>query len=129
MFVNQPRLDLRQFQQTPAAANQHFAEIRKKYPTLRACLALLLPSRQTKLDGELADSIQEFHSLLLDSAAKTKALKLIKKLKPRESTKPKTPTPPRSKTVSPSPQKSSAAKTASPSSTKPNKPSASVASS
>lgn len=87
--MNHPRLDLNQFQKALAAANRHFAKIRKKYPTLRAYLVLSLRDGQTKLDGELADSIREFPSLLLDSTAKTKILELIKKLKPKEATKPK----------------------------------------
>ena len=86
--MNHPRLDLCQFQQAHAAANRHFADIRKKYPTLRAYLVLSLRGGQTKLDSELADSIREFPSLLLDNPAKTKTLELIKKLKPKESTKP-----------------------------------------
>ena len=86
--MNHPRLDLRQFQEALAAANQHFSKIRKKYPSLRAYLVLSLLDGQTKLDGELADSIREFPSLLLDSTAKTKILELIKKLKPKEATKP-----------------------------------------
>lgn len=87
-FVNHPRLNLREFQEALAAANRHFAEIRKKYPTLRAYLVLSLRGGQTKPDRELADSIREFPSLLLDSTAKTKTLELIKKLKPKEATKP-----------------------------------------
>ena len=87
--MNHPRLDLSQFQEALAAANRHFAKIRKKYPTLRAYLVLSLRNGQTKLDGKLADSIREFPSLLLDSTAKTKILELIKKLKPKEATKPK----------------------------------------
>jgi hypothetical protein len=86
--VDQPRLNLSQFKEALAAANRHFAEIRKKYPTLRAYLVLSLRGGQTKLDNELADSIREFTSLLLDNTAKTKTLELIKKLKPKESTKP-----------------------------------------
>ena len=86
--MNHPRLDLCQFQQALAAANRHFADIRKKYPTLRAYLVLSLRGGQTKLDNELANSIREFTSLLLDNTAKTKTLELIKKLKPKESTKP-----------------------------------------
>ena len=58
------------------------------YPTLRAYLVLSLRDGQTKLDSELADSIRNFPSLLLDITAKTKTLELIKKLKPKESTKP-----------------------------------------
>ena len=87
--MNHPRLDLSQFQEALAAANQQFARIRKKYPSLRAYLVLSLRGGQTKLDNELVDSIREFPSLLLDNPAKTKALELIKKLKPKESTKPK----------------------------------------
>ena len=83
------RLDLSQFQEALAAANRHFAEIRKKYPNLRAYLVLSLRCGQTKLDNELFDSIREFPFLLLDNPAKTKTLELIKKLKPKESTKPK----------------------------------------
>lgn len=86
--MNHPRLDLSQFQGALVAANQHFAEIRRKYPTLRAYLVLSLRGGQTKLDGELADSICEFPSLLMDNRVKTKTLELIKKLKPKESTKP-----------------------------------------
>ena len=87
--MNHPRLDLSQFQEALAAANRHFAEIRKKYPTLRAYLVLSLRGGQTELDSELVDSIREFPFLLLDNPAKTKTLELIKKLKPKESTKPK----------------------------------------
>ncbi len=86
--MNHPRLDHSQFQEALIAANRHFAEIRKKYPNLRAYLVLSLRGGQTKLDGELTDSIREFPSLLVDSTAKTKTLELIKKLKPKESTKP-----------------------------------------
>ena len=86
--MNQPRLDLCQFQEALAAANRHFAEIRKEYPTLRAYLVLSLRGSQIKPDSELAGSIREFPSLLVDSPAKTKMLELIKKLKPKESTKP-----------------------------------------
>lgn len=86
--MNHPRLSLSEFQEALAAANRHFAEIRVKYPTLRAYLVLSLRGGQTKLDSELADSIREFPSLLLDGTAKTKTLELIKKLKPKESTKP-----------------------------------------
>ena len=86
--MNHPRLDLSQFQKALVAANRHFAEIRKKYPNLRAYLVLSLRGGQTKLDSELADSIREFPSLLMDNTAKTKTLELIKKLKPKESTKP-----------------------------------------
>ncbi len=86
--MNHHRLDLNQFQEALAAANRRFANIRKKYPTLRAYLVLSSRSGQTKLDGELADSIREFPSLLLDNTAKTKTLELIKKLNPKESTKP-----------------------------------------
>ena len=87
--MNHPRLDLSQFQEALAAANRHFAEIRKKYPTLRAYLVLSLRGGQTELDSELVDSIREFPFLLLDNPAKTNTLELIKKLKPKESTKPK----------------------------------------
>ena len=87
--MNHPRLDLSQFQEALAAANQHFARIRKKYPSLRAYLVLSLRGGQTKLDNELVDLIREFPSLLLDNPAKTKTLELIKKLKSKESTKPK----------------------------------------
>ena len=86
--MDQPRLNLSQFKEALAAANRHFAEIRKKYSTLRAYLVLSLRGGQTKLDNELPDSIREFPSLLLDNPAKTKTLELIKKLKPKESTKP-----------------------------------------
>ena len=86
--MNHPRLDLSQFQEALATANRHFATIRRKYPNLRAYLVLSLRDGQTKPDGELAESIREFHSLLLDGTAKTKTLELIKKLKPKESTKP-----------------------------------------
>ena len=86
--MNHLRLNLSQFQEALAAANRHFSKIRKKYPNLRAYLVLSLPGGQTKLDGELADSIREFPSLLLDGTVKTKTLELIKKLKPKESTKP-----------------------------------------
>jgi len=86
--VNHHRPDLSQFQEALAAANRHFANIRKKHPTLRAYLVLSSRSGQTKPDSELADSIREFPSLLLDNTAKTKTLELIKKLKPKESTKP-----------------------------------------
>ncbi len=86
--MDHPRINLRQFQEALAAANRHFAEIRKKYPTSRAYLVLSLRGGQTKLDGEMADSIREFPSLLLDNTAKTKTLELIKKLKPKEATKP-----------------------------------------
>ncbi len=86
--MNHPRLNLNPFQEALAAANRHFAEIRKKYPTLRAYLVLSLRGGQTKLDNELVDSIREFPSLLRDNTAKTKTLELIKKLKPKESTKP-----------------------------------------
>ena len=86
--MNHPRLDLSQFQEALAAANRHFTQIRKKYPTLRAYLVLSLKGGQTKPDSELADSIREFPSLLLDNTAKTKTLELIKKLNPKESTKP-----------------------------------------
>ncbi len=86
--MDQPRLNLSQFQEALAAANRYFAEIRKKYPTLRAYLVLSLRGGQTKLDNELPDSIREFPSLLLDGTAKTKTLELIKKLRPKESTKP-----------------------------------------
>ena len=88
VFVNQPRINLSQFQEALAAANRHFAKIRKKYPTLRAYLVLSLRGGQTKLNNELVDSIREFPSLLLDNPAKTKTLELIKKLKPKESTTP-----------------------------------------
>jgi hypothetical protein len=87
-FVNPPRLDLSQFQEALAAANRHFTKIRKKYPNMRAYLVLSLRGGQAKLDSELADSILEFPSLLLDNTVKTKTLELIKKLKPKESTKP-----------------------------------------
>ena len=87
--MNHPRLDFSQFQEALAAANRHFAQIRKKHPTLRAYLVLSLPGGQTRLDCELADSILEFPSLLVNSTAKTKTLELIKKLKPKESIKPK----------------------------------------
>lgn len=86
--MNHPRLNLTQFQEALAAANRQFAEIRKKYPTLRAYLVLSLRGAQTKLDNELVDSIREFPSLLMDGTAKTKTLELIKKLKPKESTNP-----------------------------------------
>ncbi len=86
--MNQSRLNLSEFQEALAAANQHFTQIRKKYPILRAYLVLSSRGDQTKLDGELADSIREFPSLLLDGTAKTQTLELIKKLKPKESTKP-----------------------------------------
>ena len=86
--MNHPRLDHSQFQEALIAANRHFAEIRKKYPNLRAYLVLSLRGGQTKLDGELTDSIREFPYLLLANTAKTKTLELIKKLKPKESTKP-----------------------------------------
>ena len=86
--MNPTGLNLSKFQDALAAASRHFAEIRKKYPTLRAYLVLSLRGGQTKLDNELADSIREFTSLLLDKPAKTKTLELIKKLKPKESTKP-----------------------------------------
>jgi hypothetical protein len=86
--VNHPRLNLSQIQEALPAANRRFAEIRKKYPTLRAYVVLSLRGGQTKLDSELADSIREFPSQLLDNPAKTKTLELIKKLKPKESTKP-----------------------------------------
>ena len=86
--MNQPGINLSEFQEALAAANRQFAKIRKKYPTLRAYLVLSLRGGQTKLDNELVDSIREFPSLLLDNRAKTKTLELIKKLKPKESTKP-----------------------------------------
>ena len=86
--MNHPRINLSEFQEALAAANRQFAEIRKKYPTLRAYLVLSSRGGQTKLDNELADSIREFPSLLLDNPAKTKTLELIKKLNPKESTKP-----------------------------------------
>ncbi len=86
--MNHPRLGISQFQEALAAANRHFANIRKKYPALRAYLVLSSRGGQTKLDSELVDSIREFPSLLLDNTAKTKTLELIKKLKPKESTKP-----------------------------------------
>ena len=86
--MKHPRLNLCKFQEALTAANRHFAEIRKKYPTLRAYLVLSLRGGQTKLDNELVDSIREFPSLLLDNPAKTKTLELIKKLKPKDSTKP-----------------------------------------
>lgn len=86
--MNPAQLNLNQFQEALVAANRHFAKIRKKHPTLKAYLVLSSRSGQTKFDSELGDSIREFPALLLDGAAKTKALELIKKLKPKESTKP-----------------------------------------
>ena len=87
--MNPTGLNLSQFQDALAAANRQFAEIRKKHPDLRGYLVLSLRCGQTELDSELAYSIREFPSLLLDNSAKTKTLELIKKLKPKESTKPK----------------------------------------
>ena len=86
--MNHSRLDFSQFQESLAAANRHFTQIRKKYPSLRAYLVLSSRIGQTKPDSDLADLILEFPSLLLDSTAKTKTLGLIKKMKPKESTKP-----------------------------------------
>lgn len=81
-------LTLTQFQQAIAAALLQFSQLRKKHPTLKAYLVLSSRSGQTKFDSELADAIREFPVLLLDGAAKTKALELIKKLKPKESNTP-----------------------------------------
>jgi hypothetical protein len=73
------RLNYDQLQTGVAAANRHFALIRKKYPELKMYLVLSLPSGQAKIGSSPKEILKEFPALVLNDAAKALILDFLKK--------------------------------------------------
>jgi hypothetical protein len=72
------RLNYDQLQTGVAAANRHFALIRKKYPELKMYLVLSLPSGQAKIGSSPKEILKEFPALVLNDAAKALILDFLK---------------------------------------------------
>ena len=78
------RLNYDQLQTGVAAANRHFALIRKKYPSLKIYLVLSLPSGQTRIGSSPEEILKEFPALVLNDAAKALILDFLKTPEPKD---------------------------------------------
>ena len=78
------RLNYDQLQTGVAAANRHFALIRKKYAGLKIYLVLSLPSGQAKIGSSPKEILKEFPALVLNDAAKALILDFLKKKEPKD---------------------------------------------
>jgi len=84
--VNHQCLNSGQLEQSIAAANRHFSLIRKKYPQLRAYLAISLLGDQTSINSSLERMIAEYPALMVDGHAKNLILNFLKEPLPEKST-------------------------------------------
>lgn len=73
-------LNYAQLQIAIATAKRRFDLIRQKYPELKAYLVLSLPGEQTDIDSSPIQILDEFPTMVLESAAKTNALPLLHRL-------------------------------------------------
>lgn len=78
MQIPAKHLDFNQLQTAVAAANRHFALIRKKYPDLKMYMVLSLPSGQTRIGSSPKEILKEFPTLVVNDAAKALILDFLK---------------------------------------------------
>lgn len=84
--VNHQHLNPAQLQNAVAAANRQFSLIRKKYPGLKAYLVFSLPGEQVKIGSSPQDILEEFPSMVADTAAKSRMLHFLKEPLPEKPT-------------------------------------------
>ena len=80
------RLNYDELQTGVAAANRHFALIRKKYPEPKMYLVLSLPSGQAKIGSSPKEILKEFPTMVVNDAAKALILDFLKKPEPKDAT-------------------------------------------